>query len=277
MTTLSVIIPTMLKSIELLQRAIESVLLTRTIDVEVIVVNDNSKADIAFVSALNMYQSKITLVNNKGVNRAAGARNFGVKVASGELITFLDDDDFILPGRLESMLASFNEQQVNNVVLISTGRLYEYNNFQKVEVVKKQLFGTLKLSDINVHNQIDIGFIVKKELFESLKGFDTSFTNLEDWDFIIRCLEYGDAYKVESYSYVVKNDVDPNRVSHNDHLGLRELADKHKNKFGKQWFYKIKTQELRSLKKLSFFKACALCIKTNSFYPMKNYLATLRN
>ncbi len=277
-SSLSVIIPTVLKDTLLLCRAIDSVLLSNNIEVEVIVVNDNPTIDITSIAALGRYITKnITFINNEGKSRAAGARNFGVKKATTDLITFLDDDDFILPGRLESMLASFNEQQVNNVVLISTGRLYEYNNFQKVEVVKKQLFGILKLSDINVHNQIDIGFVVKKELFESLKGFDTSFTNLEDWDFIIRCLEYGDAYKVESYSYIVKNDVDPNRVSHNDHLGLRELADKHKAKFGKQWFYKIKTQELRSLKKLSFFKACALCIKTNSFYPMKNYLATLRN
>lgn len=266
----------MLKSIELLQRAIESVLLTRNIDLEVIVVNDNSKVDITSVTALIMYKSKITLVNNRGINRAAGARNFGVKVASGEFITFLDDDDFILPGRLEAMLVRYNEQRVNNVVLVSTGRLYEYNNYKKVEVVKKQLFGVLKLSDISLHNQIDIGFLLKKELFEILKGFDTSLTNLEDWDFIIRCLEHGDAYKIESYSYIVKNDVDPNRVSHNDHLGLRELAVKHKANFGKKWFYKIKTQELRALKKLSFFKACVLCIKSDSFYPIKNYLATLR-
>lgn len=276
MSTLSVIIPTVLKDVALLQRAIDSVLLSNTTEVEVIVVNDNSNIDIASIAVLKRYLTKnITFINNEGESRAAGARNFGVKKATTELITFLDDDDFILPGRLESMLASFKEQQDNNVVLISTGRIYEYNDFQKIEVVKGQVFGRLKLSDINVHNQIDIGFIVKRELFELLDGFDTSFTNLEDWDFIIRCLEYGDAYKIESYSYVVKNDVNPNRVSNNDHYGLNELGKKYKIKFGEQWYYKIKTQELRSLGKLNFFNLCSLFFKARNFYPVKNYLAEL--
>lgn len=274
--SLSVIIPTVLKDILLLSRAIDSVLLNRGVDVEVIVVNDNSNIDIASFEALSHYVFKnVVFVNNEGTTRAAGARNFGVDKASAKLITFLDDDDFILPGRLESMLACYSEKKSDNVVLISTGRLYEYNNFQRVEVVKKQIFGQLKLTDIYLHNQVDIGFLVEKKLFQSLNGFDTSFTNLEDWDFIIRCLDHGDAYKIKSYSYMVKNDTDSSRVSNNDYFGLRELGCKHKGKFGNQWFYKIKTQELRALNRLNFFEACKLCLKTKSAYPIKNYLAIL--
>jgi hypothetical protein len=240
-------------------------------------VNDNSSIDIMSIADLMSYQTKnIIFVNNQGVNRAAGARNFGVSISTSQLVTFLDDDDFILPGRLDCMLDSFHQQKANNVVLISTGRIYEYNDFQRIEVVKGQKFGRLMLSDINLHNQIDIGFMIERKLFESLNGFDTSFTNLEDWDFIIRCLEYGDAYKVESYSYVVKNDVNPNRVSNNDHYGLNELSEKYKNKFGYQWFYKIKAQEMRSLNKLSFIRMLELLIKAKSIYPIKSYLASLR-
>ena len=276
MFTLSVIIPTILKDLELLQRAIDSVLLDNGIEVSVIVVNDNSEVDITSVTELKRYLTQnVVFYNNEGKSRAAGARNFGVTRAESDLITFLDDDDFILPGRLKSMMACYSEKKSNNIVLISTGRLYEYNNFQRVEVVKKQIFGQLKLTDIYVHNQIDIGFLVEKKLFQSLNGFDTSFTNLEDWDFIIRCLEHGDAYKIKSYSYMVKNDTDSSRVSNNDHLGLSELGCKHKSKFGNQWFYKIKTQELRALNRLNFFEACKLSLKTKSAYPIKNYLAIL--
>lgn len=276
MFTLSVIIPTILKDLELLQRAIDSVLLNNDIEISVIVVNDNAAVDITSVTELKRYFTEnVVFYNNEGKSRAAGARNFGVTKAESDLITFLDDDDFILPGRLKSMMACYSEKKSNNIVLISTGRLYEYNNFQRIEVVKKQVFGQLKLTDIYVHNQIDIGFLVERKLFQSLNGFDTSFTNLEDWDFIIRCLEYGDAYKIESYSYMVKNDTDSSRVSNNDYLGLRELGCKHKRKFGNQWFYKIKTQELRALNRLNFFKACKLSLKTKSVYPIKNYLAIL--
>lgn len=276
MFTLSVIIPTILKDLELLQRAIDSVLLNNEIEISVIVVNDNAAVDITSVTELKRYfTDNVVFYNNEGKSRAAGARNFGVTKAESDLITFLDDDDFILPGRLKSMMLCYSEKKSSNIVLISTGRLYEYNNFQRIEVVKKQVFGLLKLTDIYVHNQIDIGFLVEKKLFQSLNGFDTSFTNLEDWDFIIRCLEYGDAYKIESYSYMVKNDTDSSRVSNNDYLGLRELGCKHKSKFGNQWFYKIKTQELRALNRLNFFEACKLSLKAKSVYPIKNYLAVL--
>lgn len=45
----------------------------------------------------------------------------------------------------------------DNSMLVSTGRVYEYNNFERIEVVKKQIFGRLQLKDIFIHNQIGIG------------------------------------------------------------------------------------------------------------------------
>lgn len=275
MTTLSVIIPTTLKDIKLLERAIDSVLTNRVLDIEVVIVNDNSDAFLLPESFLLKYSSNnICMHQNKGVKGAGGARNFGVEQASGELITFLDDDDFLLPGRLECMVNRFNQKD-DNIVLVSTGRVYEYNDFERIEIVRNQIFGRLKLNDIFIHNQIDIGFMIKKSTFIALNGFDTTFKNLEDWDFIIRCLSLGDAYKIKSYSYIVKNDNNPNRVSNNDYLGLKQLANKHKEHFGDKWFYKIKTQEFRSSGTLSLIKSFNLTYKLKSLYPMKNYIATL--
>lgn len=276
MTTLSVIIPTIVKDYKLLERAVDSVLSNRILDIEVVIVNDNADAFLLPENFLEKYSSNnIIIYQNEGIKGAGGARNFGVKKASGELITFLDDDDFLLPGRLERMVNVFNQKQSNNIVLVSTGRVYEYNDFERVEVVKKQMFGTLKLSDIYIHNQIDIGFMIKKSTFISLNGFDTTFKNLEDWDFIIRCLSLGDAYKIKTHSYIVKNDDNLNRVSNNDYIGLKQLASKHKNHFGDEWFYKIKTQEFRSSGSLSLIKSFSLSYKLKSLYPMKNYIASL--
>ncbi len=270
MTTLSVIIPTIVKDYKLLERAVDSVLSNRILDIEVVIVNDNADAFLLPENFLEKYSSNnIIICQNEGIKGAGGARNFGVKKASGELITFLDDDDFLLPGRLERMVNVFNQKQSNNIVLVSTGRVYEYNDFERVEVVKKQMFGTLKLSDIYIHNQIDIGFMIKKSTFIALDGFDTTFRNLEDWDFIIRCLELGDAYKIKTYSYIVKNDINPNRVSNNDHFGLSQLASKHRHKFGEQWFYKIKTQQMLSDNSLSIISILVLTFKTKSVYPLR--------
>ncbi len=273
MTTLSVIIPTTLKDIKLLERAIDSVLCNTGFDIEVVIINDNIDGVSLPESFLQKYSLKnVSLHRNNGEKGAGGARNFGVEQASGELITFLDDDDFLLPGRLECMMNQFNQSD-DKIVLISTGRVYEYNNFERFEVVPKQLFGRLNLSDIYIHNQIDIGFMIKKSTFISLNGFDTTFKNLEDWDFIIRCLKLGDAYKLKSNSYIVKNDSNPNRVSNNDYFGLSQLAYKHKEQFGKKWFYKIKTQQMLSENSLSIFSVLELIFKTKSIYPIRLWSA----
>jgi glycosyltransferase involved in cell wall biosynthesis len=273
---ISVIIPTCLRSENELIRSIDSALWNGYNDIEILVVNDNRvKSFDEFILLTERYKSSpVRFLYNTGKKGAASARNYGVNYAHGVLVTFLDDDDFLLPSRLECMVNWFNQPD-DNIVLVSTGRVYEYNNLERIEVVKKQIFGRLKLKDISIHNQIDIGFMIRKSTFIELNGFDTTFNNLEDWDFIIRCLLLGDAYKIKSYSYIVKNDVNPNRVSHNDYLGLKQLANKHKDDFGDKWFYKIKTQELRSSGTLSLIESFNLTYKLKSIYPMKNYIATL--
>jgi len=141
---LSVVIPTY-NRLDCLPRALFSIVYQQISGVEILIVDDGKESLVEEICLIvsQIVPIVVKVIRNNGEHSASRAGNLGVTQANGEFITFLDDDDFILPGRLESMLSSFNEQQENNVVLISTGRLYEYNNFQKIEVVKKQIFRIL--------------------------------------------------------------------------------------------------------------------------------------
>lgn len=272
MPKISVIIPTVLKDFNMLERAVNSVLFNSEIDIEVIVVNDNSSEKASLQGFIEKYSlKKVQFFHNEGQKGAGGARNFGVMQSSGDFVTFLDDDDFILPGRLKVMLDCFSANEKENLVLVSTGRIYQYNNLERFEFVRNQIFGVLSTKDIYLHNQIDIGFMVKRSFFLENNGFDIDFVNLEDWDFIIRCLEFGHAIKLKSLSYVVTNDERPNRVSNKDYLGLAKLAEKHKARFGDEWFFKVKTQEKLSNGSLSFFSSLNLSLKCKGVYPLKLY------
>lgn len=106
MTTplLSVVIPTWNRA-HLVGEAIESALGQMAGQVEVIVVDDDSTDDTAEMLA-QKFGSRIHLLRNTRRRGAGAARNAGARVASGELIAFLDSDDLWLPGKLEAELGA---------------------------------------------------------------------------------------------------------------------------------------------------------------------------
>lgn len=100
----SVIIPTYKRS-EKLGRAIKSALNQTYSNIEVLVVSDNEPDDEYSLIAKNVVDSfndtRVRLVLQEHHKNGAAARNAGIKVSSGELIAFLDDDDFWDKEKLE--------------------------------------------------------------------------------------------------------------------------------------------------------------------------------
>lgn len=89
------------------RKAIDSVLAQDYRDFEMIVVNDGSTDDTAPVLA--SYGSAIRVVDqaNGGMSNA---RNAGIRAARGELIAFLDSDDWWLPTKLGRQVALMHER-----------------------------------------------------------------------------------------------------------------------------------------------------------------------
>ena len=102
---LSVVIPTWNRA-RLVGEAIESALIQRDGAVEVIVVDDASTDDTADALA-GRFGSRIRLLRMPERRGPGAARNAGVRVATGELLAFLDSDDLWLPGKLDAELRMF--------------------------------------------------------------------------------------------------------------------------------------------------------------------------
>lgn len=97
---ISVIIPTW-NRVGLLGRAIRSVLAQDPAPCELIVVDDGSTDDTPNVVREMAGQAAVPICLLRQENRgAAAARNRGIKAARGELIAFLDSDDWWLPNKL---------------------------------------------------------------------------------------------------------------------------------------------------------------------------------
>lgn len=92
--TYSVIIPTYGRP-QFLAEAIDSVLAQTVDDFEIIVVDDASPEPVAVPM-----HPKIRVVRAERNGGCGAARNFGVSLSRGKVLTFLDDDDLWMPERL---------------------------------------------------------------------------------------------------------------------------------------------------------------------------------
>ncbi|MCS4166237.1 glycosyltransferase family 2 protein [Sphingobacterium sp. BIGb0116] len=108
MKKVSVIIP-FYSNISWLDEAVDSVLEQTFQDFEIIVVNDGSPEDDSIFVAKYHNRIRYFKTENKG---PAHARNFGIKVAIGEFLAFLDSDDLWMPSKLEKQVKLMSETEL---------------------------------------------------------------------------------------------------------------------------------------------------------------------
>lgn len=166
-------------------KAIDSVLAQGFRDFEVIVVNDGSTDDTATV--LSAYGDAIRVVHqaNGGLSNA---RNTGIRESRGELIAFLDADDWWLPGKLEKQMTLM--ESCPEVGFTSTTARVEDPDGRLVNIwacaqwqgpFLVHLFG----SNADVAGS-GSAVIAKRSLFKQVGGFDESLRSLEDIDMWMR-------------------------------------------------------------------------------------------
>jgi glycosyltransferase involved in cell wall biosynthesis len=166
-------------------KAIDSVLAQDFQDMEVIVVNDGSTDETADVLA--GYGDAIRVVH-KSNGGMSSARNAGIRVASGELIAFLDSDDWWLPGKLRRQVelmrarpeVGFSSAAAR--VEDADGRLV---NFWACEVWE----GSFLVQRFQSHSGIAGGssaLIVRRVLFDRAGLYDEGLGGAEDADLWIR-------------------------------------------------------------------------------------------
>ena len=149
---------------------------------ECLVIDDGSTEDLAAAVAAAGPDERIRLLANVGSGVSA-ARNLGVATAQGELITFLDSDNWWLPRRLEAVVAAYEAGAAWSVdrqlVVDPTGRSGGVRaNEQPLAMLDEQNF-------------IDIGSVaVTTTLLRSVGGesgtFDERLPRLSDWDLVRR-------------------------------------------------------------------------------------------
>lgn len=190
---LSIVIPTYNRPF-ILPRAVASALAACPQNSEIIVVDDQSNtAEGALQSVAD--DPRLKIVTNKGDKGAAGARNFGVKIAQGEVIIFLDDDDEIIPDYPARVIAAAKQSKAD--FGFSAAMLVDHQlNTERSSTTKKSKALQQGVLPANVPLQykmpgLGYGFWISKATFQDVGGISISQIVDEDGDLFCRLFGLG--------------------------------------------------------------------------------------
>lgn len=180
----SVVIPTH-NRVDLLPRAIESVLNQTYKDIEIIVVSDGSTDGTDELMDKYKSDSRINYISYYPEKGGNYARNTGVKEAKGEYVAFLDDDDQWLPNKIEKQLEVMKSDEKIGLVYTGLNVIYADDDITYQSIPSEQ--GDLSKS---ILMKSSIGststILVKKDIIVSVGLFDEELPAVQDYDLFIR-------------------------------------------------------------------------------------------
>jgi GT2 family glycosyltransferase len=181
----SVIVPTHNRP-DLLKRAVTSALTQSFSDVEVIVVDDAGEDPTVVLQEFG--ESRLRLIRHAHNGGLAAARNTGLRVARGEFVTYLDDDDYFLPdhcARLVSLL-----DRTGAIMAYTDGWATEENwEGPVVTVLRRELVYSrdFDVRQLLCDNILPVNAAMhRRSVFAHTGGFDETLRVHEDWEHWIR-------------------------------------------------------------------------------------------
>ena len=221
----SVIIPTYNRASEI-GKAVRSVINQTLKEIEVIVVDDNPpesqarKDTRAVIDQLKKADSRLIYIEHPRNLNGSVARNSGLKVAKGEVIAFLDDDDCYLPEKLEKqfeLLMSLENDYggiVSNCIILRDGKIVKVLDVSSEE----NAIVTVLACVYNMGSGSNL--FVKKSVVDEIGGFDERLLRHQDYDFLVRFFQKYKMKKIYEPLFQIEQ-----RSSHLNTPNLKKLED----------------------------------------------------
>lgn len=203
----SVIIPTYGRP-KLLSRAIDSVLKQNYQNIEIFVVDDNNpnteeRRETEKLMLKYTTEKKVVYLKHDCNKNGAAARNTGLSRASGEYITFLDDDDEMLPNRISLCVDGLSKKDE------SWGACYtdfiKYKGDGTITSCGENRSGNLYLPALMRTLYIGSGsnLFLRTKHVKAINGYDPDFHRNQDLEFMTRFLEKNKLLYIPEKTFIV--------------------------------------------------------------------------
>ncbi len=240
----TIIITTYNDSVDMLRRAVLSVVQQTLAPAEVIVVDDGSSSESARQLQNELLKNgqhgniKFLFKENGG---PSSARNLGVQHCETEWIAFLDSDDEMLPRNIEEKLQGLKDLGedyfgVYGSYLINGGRAQIYRHFDGVADAD-----WVGHSGHGIPGGVPT-YVFRSEALKAVGGFDESLVNNEDFDLLIRLIRAG---------YKVKGMLQPNFIRNYRPESVSRSTDYEKK-------FRLQQKFLEKAERLNYFSAAEL-------------------
>ncbi len=182
----TIIIPTYNRA-KYITRAIESCLNQTYKNIEILIIDDCSTDNTQEVVE-NINDSRLKYYKNKINSWSCVSRNNWIKLSKGEYINFLDDDDELLPEKIELQLEKFRTSNIKNLWVVTWDVEYKRSDINEVKKNRKQGYiykDLLKWYCVSGTQQM----LIKKEVFEKV-SFDEKLESNQEYDLMIQISKY---------------------------------------------------------------------------------------
>jgi glycosyltransferase involved in cell wall biosynthesis len=113
------------------------------------------------------------------------ARNLAIAKSKGELVSFLDVDDWWLTNKLSKQVKVFQKDKTVDVLYSNIYLYNEKKKTQKIFIKKKLNYGKLTQKLVDKFEMPILSTIIKRNIFNKIK-FDNRYTIIGDLDFFVR-------------------------------------------------------------------------------------------
>ena len=214
-----------------LDKTIKSVLGQNYKHWEIIFFDNNSTDKSSFI--LKKYKDRrIKYFKSQKKHSLYKARNLAISKSKGELISFLDADDWWVKSKLNKQVKVFLKDQTIDVLY---SNIYLYNEKQKTKkiYIKRKLnYGRVTQKLLDKFEISILSTVVKKNIFNQIK-FDNRYSIIGDFDFFVRLSLIKSIAAIQeplAYYRVHDSNLTTNRID----LNIKELeswvSEKVKNK-----------------------------------------------
>lgn len=262
----SIVIPTHKREVECLKNAVDSVLNQTYKNVEIIIVDDSpstyeKRPEVkAYVEGIN-HDRVIYLQNEKNLGGSL-TRNRGIDAATGDYISFLDDDDEYTLDKIEKqlkfMLKNDCDMTFSNTVMCKNGKPVEVRDFKDIPAFDND---SLLHYHLLYHLTGTSTYMFRAEKLREIGGFDNALCG-QEFILMLKAIEGG--LKIR---YMDVNDV-LHTISAEGSISFSKnkiRGEKNLYQIKKRFFPQLSKKEIKYIN-FRYHAIMAIAYKRNSMY-----------